>query len=113
MPWQSDLQALEQKLRVALDARPATVATTTASAGSEDEAVLRRVRSLLQESEQRQQRELALRVAEIARDMQAERQGDLQRIDRSLGLIQSRTGMEVMRTQQQVNSLALRVSQRP
>jgi hypothetical protein len=45
--------------------------------------------------------------------MQSQRQADLVKIDRSLGLIQSRTGMEVMRTQRQVNSLAQQVSQRP
>ncbi len=59
-----------------------------------------RVRSSA-ESEKRQQRELALRVAEVAREAQLQRQADLVRIDRSLGLIQSRTGIEVMRTQQQ------------
>jgi hypothetical protein len=69
------------------------------------------VRGLLQESERRQQRELALRVAELARDAQAQRQADLVRIDRSLGIMQSRTGVEVMRTQQQLNTLAQRVSQ--
>jgi hypothetical protein len=109
-PWEADLTALEQKLRRALDARPATVATAAAPASSD--VVLRRVQALLQESEQRQRSELALRVAEIARDVQTQRQADLVRIDRSLGLIQSRTGIEVMRTQQQVNSLAQRVSQR-
>jgi hypothetical protein len=72
---------------------------------------MKRVRSLLQESERRQQRELALRVAEVAQDAQAQRQADLMKIDRSLGLIQSRTGVEVMRTQQQLNTLAQRVSQ--
>jgi hypothetical protein len=78
-----------------------------------DEALLRQVRQLLQDSERRQQNELALRVAEVARDMQAQRQADLVKIDRTLGLMQSRTGMEVMRTQRQVNSLAQQVSQRP
>ena len=72
---------------------------------------MKRVRALLQESERRQQRELALRVAELARDAQTQRQADLVRIDRSLGIIQNRTGVEVMRTQQQLNTLAQRVSQ--
>jgi hypothetical protein len=82
------------------------------SSGGE-EATLRRVRQLLQESERRQQSELALRIAEVARELQVQRQADLVRIDRTLGLMQSRTGMEVMRTQRQVNSLAQQVSQRP
>ena len=45
---------------------------------------MRRVRALLEESEKRQQRELALRVAEVLRDVNAQRQADLMKIDRSL-----------------------------
>jgi hypothetical protein len=103
----SDLTALEEKLLQEMKAQPATAA----AAPSDDEAVLKRVRALVQESERRQQRELALRVAEMARDAQTQRQADLVRIDRSLGFLQNRTGVEVMRTQQQLNTLAQRVSQ--
>jgi anti-sigma factor RsiW len=108
-PWRDDLAALEQQLRDELAAQRQAVA---ASAPEIDD-LLRRVRALIAESEQRQQRELALRVAEVARETQVQRQADLVKIERSLGLIQSRTGVEVMRTQQQLNSLAQRVSQRP
>ncbi len=109
--WRADLTALEQRLRNDLAVRPVAAASTSAPSQL-DEASLRRVRALVQESEQRQQRELALRVAEMARQVEGQRQADLVRIDRNLGLFQSRTGMEVMRTQQQVNSLAQAVSQR-
>ena len=110
-PWRAELTALEQQLRSEMASRPAPTATVS-TAASDDEAVMRRVRTLLQESERRQQSELALRVAEMARDSQVQRQADLARIDRTLGLYQSRTGVEVMRTQQQLNNLAQRVSQR-
>ena len=103
----SDLVSLEERLLQEMKAQPAAVSSTS----SDDEALLKRVRALVQESERRQQRELALRVAELARDAQTQRQADLVRIDRSLGLMQSRTGVEVMRTQQQLNTLAQRVSQ--
>jgi hypothetical protein len=107
-PWRADLTALDQQLRHDLTVPPpATPVSTTAT----DEALLKRVRVLLQESEKRQQSELALRVAEVARDAQSQRLADLVKIDRSLGLIQNRTGVEVMRTQQQLNTLAQRVSQ--
>ena len=113
-PWHDDLSALDRQWRTALDAQRATAGSAAASASpADDEALVGRVRALIQESERRQQRELALRVAEVAREMQAQRQVDLVKIDRSLGLIQSRTGMEVMRTQRQMNSLAQQVSQRP
>jgi len=103
----ADLASLEEKLVQEIKAQPAAAPGTAV----DDETVLRRVRGLLQESERRQQRELALRVAELARDAQTQRQADLVRIDRSLGIMQSRTGVEVMRTQQQLNTLAQRVSQ--
>lgn len=109
-PWRADLSALEQQLRAEMSARPAADPAPDAAG---DEALVRRVRALVAESEKRQQRELALRVAELAREAQVQRQADLVRIDRSLGIIQNRTGVEVMRTQQQLNSLAQRVSQRP
>ncbi|MDR1988629.1 MAG: zf-HC2 domain-containing protein [Acidobacteriaceae bacterium] len=88
----------------------ATAASASASA-SDDEAMLRRVRALVQESEKRQQRELALRLAEYTRESQSQRQADLVRIDQTLGLYQRNTGMEVLRTQQQLNSLVQRVSE--
>lgn len=105
-PWQADLTALEQKVMDGVKAQLAS-----AQAPADDAALLARVRSIVQESERRQQRELALRVAEVARDSQVQRQADLVKIDRSLGLIQRNTGVEVMRTQQQLNTLAQRVSQ--
>lgn len=104
--WRPEMTALEQKLLQELRAQPAVAAPQI-----DDQQLLKRVRALIQESEQRQQRELALRVAEVARDAQTQRQADLVKIDRSLGIIQSRTGVEVMRTQQQLNSLAQRVSE--
>ena len=115
-PWRADLTALEQQLRQQITAKPVLAVAPAApaaraTAASDAEAVLKRVRALLAESERRQQSELALRVAEMARDSQAQRQADLVRIDRTLGLLQSRTGVEVMRTQQQLNNLAQRVSE--
>lgn len=108
-PWRPDLTALERQLRQDLSVKPTALLTPVAAPN--DEAVMRRVRALIEESERRQQSELALRVAEVARDTQVQRQADLVRIDRALGLMQSRTGVEVMRTQQQLNTLAQRVSE--
>ncbi len=105
-PWRADLAAIEQKVMEGVKAQLASVQVPV-----DDAALLARVRSIVQESERRQQRELALRVAEVARDSQVQRQADLVKIDRSLGLIQRNTGVEVMRTQQQLNTLAQRVSQ--
>ena len=70
------------------------------------------MRMLVAESERKQQRELALRIAEVLRDVQMQRQSDLAKIDRNLGIIQNNTGVEAMRQRQMINSLAVRVSQR-
>jgi hypothetical protein len=106
--WQGDLTALEQKLQREITLR---AASTAPPQNSDDAAVIRRVRALLDESEQRQQRELALRVAEVMRDTQVQRQADLVKIDRSLGVLQNQTSYEVMRTRGEVRSLAQQVSQ--
>ena len=58
---------------------------------------LRRVRALVDESERRQQRELALRLGEAMREVNAQRQEDLVRIDRNIGAMQSNTGREMLR----------------
>ena len=110
-PWSKDLAALERDLRGAIDAHPAVATPVSLTSG--DDATLRRVRQMVQDSERRQESELALRVAEAVRELQAQRQADLVKIDRTLGLMQNRTGIEVMRTQRQVNTLAQQVSQRP
>jgi hypothetical protein len=109
--WRADLAELEQQLRAEIRDQSVQIQQAKGTVSRDDDEVVRRVRMLVQDSERRQQRELALRVAEVARDMQAQRQADLVNIDRSLGIIQSRTGMEVLRQQQLLNNL-LRVSQK-
>jgi hypothetical protein len=105
------LAALAEQLRTELRP-PAPTAIGPAASPAHDEEIVRRVRALIRDSEQRQQRELALRVAEVAQDAQAQRQTDLVRIDRTLGLLQSTTGTAVRRQEQLLNNLAVRVSQR-
>jgi len=90
-PWRAELTALEQRLRA--DIRQ----TSAAAPASADPGDLRRVRSLVEDSERRQQRELALRLAEAMRDLNAQRQEDLVRIDRNIGAMQSSTGREMLR----------------
>ena len=74
------------------------------------DAVLKQVRALIASSERRQQLELALRVGDVISDVQAQRRADLLKIDRSIGLMQNSTGMEVLRQREMLNSLAVRVS---
>jgi hypothetical protein len=75
-----------------------------------DAAILQKVKTMLTQSEQRQQRDLALRLGELLNDVQAQRRADLARVDRNIGLVQNSTGMEVLRQREMLNSLAVRVS---
>ena len=112
-----DLAALERQLRTEFrgvqtsmrpvsDPRPMNV-----GAASADADLMRRVRALIEETEKRQNRELALRIGEVLRDVNAQRQADLVRIDRSLGLVQNDLGVEVLKQRQSLNYL-MRVNQR-
>ncbi len=76
-----------------------------------DARVLERVRAMIDESEQRQRRELALRTTEVVRDFDAQRNDDLVRIERTLGQMDGTTGVEVAQQRQMLNYL-MRVSQR-
>jgi hypothetical protein len=113
-PWRSDLAALEQQLKTEFHASPASSSIGPQSvrvASSGDAETLRRVRALLDESEKRQQRELALRVAEVLRDVNAQRQADLIKIDRNLDGMQNKLGVEVFQQRQSLNYF-MRVNQR-
>jgi hypothetical protein len=113
-PWQADLTALERQLRTEFQsagmAAPAGLTLTRATQPSlSDAELLKRMRALVDESERRQNRELALRVGEMARGVNAQRTADLRKIDQSLGQIQSNTGVEVLKQRQLLNYL-VRVS---
>ena len=104
-----DLSALEQRLRAEMSQMRNTNGPAVASGG--DAGILERVRAMIQDSEQRQQRELALRTAEVVRDFDAQRRVDLTRIERTLGQMDGTTGVEVEQQRQMLNYL-MRVSQR-
>jgi len=112
-PWKADLVALEQQLRAEVQqarATPATAQVQAMSAHGGDADVVRRLRALIDESEKRQQRELALRLAELLRDVNVQRQADLAKVNRALGAVENNLGVEVLKTRQQVN-LMYRASQ--
>jgi hypothetical protein len=105
----ADLVALEQRLRSEMSQPRAVAQNVTASPA--DERILERVRVMIDESEQRQRRELALRGAELVRDFDAQRNVDLARIERTFGQMDGTTGAEVAQQRQMLNYL-MRVSQR-
>ena len=107
-----DLAALEGRLRTEMaqlrTATPQTAAGVPQTAS--DAQLLARVRALIEESEQRQQRELALRTAQVVRDFDIQRQVDLAQIQRTFGQMQGQTGAEV-RDQREMLNYLMRVSQ--
>lgn len=105
----SDLTALEQRLRREI-AQARTAAPAAAPLSASEAQVLARVRTLIEESEQRQQRELALRTADIMRDFDSQRGADLAQIQRNFGQMEGVTSAEV-REQRQLLNYLMRVSQ--
>ena len=119
-PWRADLNALERQLRTefhgsAPTGAPATLVTRApaapaAATSPADAQLLRRVRTLIEDSERRQQNELALRIAEAFRDVNQQRQADLVRINQSLGLVQNNTRIDAARQRQLLDYVVQRVS---
>jgi len=81
------------------------------AAAPADARILEQVRAMINESEQRQSRELGRRTTEVVRDFDAQRSDDLARIERTIGQMDATTGVEVAQQRQMVNYL-MRVSQR-
>jgi anti-sigma factor RsiW len=108
-----ELAALEERLRAEMTRlRTVTTSAPVVASNGSDAQLLARVRALIDESEQRQRRELALRTAEVVRDADAQRQFDLVRIQRAFGQFEGTAGAEIQRQRQDLNNL-IRVSQRP
>jgi len=106
----TELAALERQLRSEIQsASPAAPETRAVSASNVD---ARRVKMLLDESERRHEREMALKIAEVIRDFNAQRQSDLVKIDQNLGLIDRRNDIEVRKNRQMIDMYLQRVSQR-
>ncbi len=81
-PWRADLAALQQQLRGEIRAQSATLAASATAPASaiSDAEFRRRVRSLLDESEQKQKKDFALQLVQLQQDVYAQRQADLSRL---------------------------------
>jgi anti-sigma factor RsiW len=99
-----DLAALEGRLRGEM-AEMRAAATTPA-----DRRLLTEVRAMIHESEQRQQRELALGMTRVMRDVETQRRTDLAQIQGSFQQIEGLTGAQVREQRDMLNYL-MRVSQ--
>ena len=104
----ADLAAVEQRLRGEI----AGIQQTSAHAlpAHSDDALLRRVQTMINESEQRQRRDVALQTAQVVRSLDAQRRIDLAQVQRNIGQIQEVAGAAVRGQSQMVNYL-MNVSQ--
>jgi hypothetical protein len=84
----SSLAALERTVKSEL---------TSSQAGSSaaTEEVIRRVRAMIEESEDRQQRQLALRLSQVARELDTQRRADLMRVEQNFGQLENMTGASI------------------
>ena len=113
-PWRAVLTALESELRSEMKASQVAAAAVSAPAAQavvSDADFRRRVRALLDESEKKQQNELALRLVQFQTDISAQRQADLRTINQNLGFIQRDTYGELLKQREGMNYL-LKVSQK-
>lgn len=110
-----DLAALEQRLRAEMAALRSAGASPAAAArpqqaqvsGSED-ALMQRMRALLSESEERQERQLAVRLSQVLRDVDTQRRMDLLRVEQTFGQMEGFTRPELANQRQMINYLIQR-----
>lgn len=108
--WRPELAALESTLRQEMATlRTGGEAVPAAHAASDDQAVLHRVQALIQDSEKRQQQELALRLRQFGSDVEMQRRADLVRFEQGFDRFQGRSG-EALARQQRVLDLLVRAS---
>ncbi len=117
-PWRADLAAMQEQLRgefgqaaAAGAVMPVSAPSGSAAGGLSDDEFLARVKQLIAASETRTQREMALRMAEVVRDVDTQRRADMRRVADGLGVLEGRTGAAVAQQREMMNYL-LRVSQR-
>jgi hypothetical protein len=113
----SQLTNLESRLRREIaamhapDAVPAPVAAAARLSDADRDALLRQVREMVRESEDRQQQTFTIRAAQVARDAEIQRRVDVANLRQTFEQIQGSTS-EVQRQQGEMLKYLVNVSQR-
>lgn len=110
--WRPALAALESTLRDEIRAARTAAAPVNASNVKGADLPMQRVTQLIEESEQRQQQQLALRLTQFNRDLEVQRRSDLVRINQGFGQFEGRAGAEIARQRQMLDYI-MRVSAQP
>jgi hypothetical protein len=116
-PWRTELMALERQLRMEMAAARQgggdRVSATNAMAGDPSSPaaspLLRQVQQMIDQSEVRQQQNLALRAAELSRDFDLQRRTDRVAIEQTFGRLSELRELDAAQQRQLLN--AIRVSQ--
>jgi hypothetical protein len=108
------VRELEAKLAAASTTTPVPASMTstpavTLNSGMSDAELLRVVRRLIDESEARQEGELARRILQVNRDFEVTRRADLDRVGRGMEEIRS-TSYEAFRKSKSMEDLYVRVA---
>jgi hypothetical protein len=111
-PWRDEIETLARQLRGEMEQqRPASFqAAQTGPAVALTPELRRQIQQIVEDSEQRQRQDLALRLAELSRDVEIQRRSDLVRIQQVFGRLEGRTEAEAARQREMMNYF-VRVSQ--
>jgi len=116
-PWRAEFAAFELRMkeqygRPVSDGSPSVVAASTAGRRAmTDDEFMTRVRDLINASETKQQREMAVRISQVVRDIDTQRRADYARVVDNFGVLEGRTGAAVAQQREMLNYL-VRVSQK-
>lgn len=112
----AQLRAIEERLaraERAVNAREHAPAMPAAAVNASSRDVLQEVRALLAASEERQRKEFAFRLAQVFRDVEAQRSTDLVRIEQNLRQLEGVTGEQMQGQHEMINYLRRVSLQRP
>ena len=111
--WRTALASLERELRGEIQsARTQPTQVSMPADRSADAPTLERVSALIEESERRQKRELALRLTQVVRDIELQRRTDNRRNVQAIGQFEGMAGAEMLRQRQALDYI-MRVSAQP
>jgi hypothetical protein len=102
-----DLVRLEQRIKAEMGQRRTSDTPAPAGASGSDDALIARVKTLIDESEANQRRDFTLRMVDLASTIERQRRVDLAQIGNSMGQFQGATRNE-LRQQNEAFSEALR-----
>ena len=112
--WRTALTNLETSLRDEMRSlrQPEMTAVADDTPPRRAEVPMARVADMIEQSERRQQQELALRLTQLGRDLEVQRRSDLVRINQGFGQFEGRAGAEIARQRQMLDYI-MRVSAPP